>query len=451
MEAELFYQEKSSTACLLKFISTSQWKTQTFSVEEVACGAAHGFEGKLGDIVYFHDQSGAITRVWVGSGPNELENAMALVALKLPAGVYETEQALSDRALLMWSLAQYRYDYYKKHLLKPRRLCLKKNEKDRILKLARAIFLVRDLINAPAQAMGPDNLAEAAQTLSLAFNAKLEVIEGAELETGYPAIHAVGRAANIAPRLIHLSWGEATHPKVTVLGKGVCFDTGGLDIKNASGMRIMKKDMGGAAIALGLAQWIMAQGLPIRLQVLIPAVENAIGPDAYRPGDVIRMRNDLTVEIENTDAEGRLVLADALVKACEEKPQLLIDFSTLTGAARIAVGTEISAFFTNDEELALELSESGHEEHDPLWRLPLHSAYQSMLDSTVADLMNSGTSSYAGAIVAALFLQRFVSPEVPWVHFDMMAWNLSNKPGKPEGGEAMALRAVAHYLQRRFS
>lgn len=451
MKADVFYQDKSSTACLLKLVSLSQWKAQAFSAEELGCAAAHGFEGKIGDIVYFHDNSGAINRVLVGSGQNELDHAIAWVATKLPAGAYEVEQDLSDRALLMWSLAQYRYERYKKNVLKPRRLCLEERARECILKQARAIFLVRDLINTPAQEMGPAELAQAAESLAIEFNAKFEVIEGEALKEGYPAIYTVGRAAGEAPRLISLTWGKTTHPRVTLLGKGVCFDTGGLNIKNAAGMRIMKKDMGGAAHALGLAQWIMAQALPIQLQVFIPAVENAISGNAYRPGDVIRMRNDLTVEIENTDAEGRLVLADALVKACEDKPQLLIDFSTLTGAARIAVGSEISAFFTNDEKLASDLNESSHEENDPLWRLPLHPAYQSMLDSSVADLMNSSSSSYAGAITAALFLQRFVSPDVSWVHFDMMAWNVSNKPGKPEGGEAMALRAVANYLQRRFS
>ena len=271
------------------------------------------------------------------------------------------------------------------------------------------------------------------------------------LKANFPAIHMVGRAAENSPRLLSLSWGDANHPRVTLIGKGVCFDSGGLDIKPSAGMRLMKKDMGGAAHVLGLAMWIMANQLPIRLEVLIPAVENSIGPNAFKPGDILTMRNGLTVEIDNTDAEGRLILADVLVKAEEARPELIIDFATLTGAARVAVGTEMAAMFTNDEGLALSLTEASREVADPLWRLPLFAPYETMLDSNVADLANASASSYAGAITAALFLQRFISPATSWVHFDIMAWNVSSKPGKPEGGEAMGIRAIAHYLQKKYA
>jgi leucyl aminopeptidase len=448
VDVGIFYQSEQKDACLLKLVSLAQWEASKLPIDEQQCARAHGFEGKLGELVYLHDAKGGMRTVLIGTGQEELEQAVASVVQKIPAGSYFTEQKLSDRAILLWSLAQYRFDRYKKHTVLPRRLCIKKETKSRIMKEAGAIFLVRDLINTPTQDMGPEALAAAAKQISQAFGAEFEVIQGKALESGYPAIHAVGRAAKQTPRLICMTWGKSTDPRVTLVGKGVCFDSGGLNIKNASGMRIMKKDMGGAANALGLAQLIMDEALSVRLQVLIPAVENAIGPDAYRPGDILRMRNKLTVEIENTDAEGRLVMADALSKACEENPALLIDFSTLTGAARIAVGTDISALFSNDDDLATALLAASQETFDPIWRLPLYAPYLSLLDSSVADVMNAGSTSYAGAITAALFLQKFVTAGVSWAHFDMMAWNPSNKPGRPEGGEAMAIRAVAQFLRK---
>lgn len=444
MDASLFYQDPNKEAIVLKLVSAAE--VIKLTPDEIRYAKAQGFEGKIGEFVYLHEAM----KVLVGAGKDEYELAMASAALKLPPGTYQVNQVLSSQAILVWALAQYRFDRYKKKTVLPRGLCLSKALKNQVLKEARALFLVRDLINMPAMDMGPLELARAAKALSLEFGAQFELIEGEALAQGYPAIDTVGRAAVAHPRLIYLEWGKTTHPLVSLVGKGVCFDSGGLDLKNSSGMRLMKKDMGGAAHALGLAQWIMSEKLPIRLQVYIPAVENAIGPHAYRPGDVICMRNQLTVEVENTDAEGRLILADALVKACEAKPDLLIDFSTLTGAARIAVGTDIAALFCNDDILASELLNSSQATHDPIWRLPLFTPYESLLDSSIADMMNSASSSYAGAIVAALFLKRFVNPEVKWAHFDMMAWNLSNKPGRPEGGEAMALRAVMHYLKKQF-
>jgi leucyl aminopeptidase len=271
------------------------------------------------------------------------------------------------------------------------------------------------------------------------------------LKAGFPAIHAVGRAAAQAPRLLSITWGNPKHPRVALVGKGVCFDSGGLDLKPSSAMRLMKKDMGGAAQALAAGKWLMMQQLPICLQILIPAVENAVGPDSFRPGDVLTMRNGLTVEVENTDAEGRLVLADALCLAAEQQPELLIDFATLTGAARVAVGTGLAAMFSNDDQLATDLTAAGLRMRDPLWRLPLFAPYEELLQSTVADLANATGAPYAGAITAALFLQRFVPKGLPWAHFDIMAWNLATTPGKPEGGEAMAVLAVCDYLQNKIT
>jgi leucyl aminopeptidase len=305
-----------------------------------------------------------------------------------------------------------------------------------------AIYLVRDLINTPAGDMGPAELAQAATKLAERHKARISVITGAALlKKNYPAIHAVGRASSRAPRLIDLRWG-AKGPRVTLVGKGVCFDSGGLDLKAAAGMRLMKKDMGGAAHALGLASMIMAARLPLRLRVLIPAVENSVSGDAFRPGDVLPTRKGLSVEIGNTDAEGRLVLCDALAEADSEDPELIVDFATLTGAARIALGAELPAMFCNDDGVAEALLAQGLAAQDPVWRLPLHAPYRRLLDSQVADINNISSGALGGAIMAALFMSEFVRPKTPWVHLDIMAWNPSSRPGRPEGGEAMGLRAT---------
>lgn len=446
MQVDGCYTEKRESVCLMKFVSQTQFDQMkaTFSEQMLKSVEAQPFTAKAGEVAYLTEY------VLIGTGQEEeVETALAHAVLKLKPGCYATESNLSFRAQLLWSLAQYRFDKYRSSSYSPR--VLYTVEAKALIQMAEAIFLVRDLINTPAQDMGPEGLEKAAAQLAERYTADLQVYTGDELlKEGYPAIHAVGRAASSAPRLIHLGWGSREHATVALVGKGVCFDSGGLDLKTAGGMRLMKKDMGGAAHVLGLAQWVMASQLPIRLEVLVPAVENAVGPNAYRPGDILRMRNGLTVEIENTDAEGRLVLADALVKACELKSALIIDFATLTGAARVAVGTEMAAMFTHDDKLAEDLSASSKNTRDPIWRLPLFEPYLSMLDSTIADLMNASASSYAGAITAALFLQHFVEKTVPWVHFDVMAWNVANKPGKPEGGEAMGLRAVADYLEKQF-
>jgi leucyl aminopeptidase len=300
--------------------------------------------------------------------------------------------------------------------------------------------------------MGPADLSSAAKKLAAEYKAKFSEIVGDDLlKQNYPAIHAVGRASTNPPRLIDITWGNKKHPKLTLVGKGVCFDTGGLDIKPAAGMLGMKKDMGGAAHVLGLASLIMHAKLPVRLRVLIPAVENVISGNAYKPGDVINTRKGLTVEIGNTDAEGRVILADALFEASSEKPELILDFATLTGAARVAMGTDISALFTNDNHLANELINLGEKLLDPIWRMPLYTPYRKLIESPIADLNNAPLSLYGGAITAALFLKEFVGNNISWAHFDIMAWNASSSSAHPEGAEAMAIRAVFEYLQHRFS
>ncbi|MFH1556133.1 MAG: leucyl aminopeptidase family protein, partial [Pseudomonadota bacterium] len=314
-----------------------------------------------------------------------------------------------------------------------------------------AVRLVRDLVNTPANDLGPAELEDAARRLAARHGASFRSIVGADLlARNFPLIHTVGRAATRAPRLLDLAWGPEDAPKVTLVGKGVCFDTGGLDIKPSSGMLIMKKDMGGAATALGLAHLIMSRGLKVRLRVLIPAVENAIAGDAFRPGDIFSSRKGLTVEIGNTDAEGRLVLADALSLADEDSPDLLVDFATLTGAARVALGPHLPPAYTDDEALAADLARHAQAQADPLWRLPLWRPYAAMIDSKVADINNAGAGGFAGSITAALFLARFVETAKSWLHLDIYAWNPSARPGRPEGGEAQTIRALDALIAERY-
>lgn len=391
----------------------------------------------------------------LGDDPNLWD--WAGVASRLPAGTFRLEGPVepdAESAALGWRLAGYRFGRYRKGNGKSQAElewpagC----DRDAVLRLEAAIALVRDLINTPAEDMGPPDLAEAVRTLAKKHKAKLKVIAGDDLlAKNFPAIHAVGRAAARPPCLIDLRWGAETAPRVTLVGKGVCFDSGGLNLKPGDGMRLMKKDMGGAAQVLGIADLVMGAKLPVRLRVLIPAVENMISGNALRPGDVVRTRKGLTVEIGNTDAEGRVILADALAEAAGESPEILIDFATLTGAARVALGTEVPALFCNDETLAATLLERADSETDPLWRLPLWPGYARMVESKVADLTNNPDSSYGGAITAALFLQRFVEQGISWAHIDLMAWNAAAKPGRPEGGEAQGVRAVFGFLAAKFA
>jgi leucyl aminopeptidase len=375
---------------------------------------------------------------------------------ELPKGRYHLEGDLADHAepaALGWALALYRFDRYKRKPSPPTKKLAWPEGVDagRVKRLVEATFLVRDLVNLPANDLGPAELETACVSVAGAHGAKVRVVRGDELlKENYPAIHAVGRASVRAPRLVDITWGDPKHPKVTLVGKGVCFDSGGLDLKPSSNMLLMKKDMGGAAHTIALAHAVMDAKLPVRLRVLIAAVENSVSGDAFRPMDVLSSRKGLTIEVGNTDAEGRLILCDALADACDEMPELLIDFATLTGAARVALGTELPALFCNDETLAQQILEAGTEARDHLWRLPLWRDYDRFLDSKVADLSNTGSSSFGGAITAALFLQRFVSGGTPWAHVDLMSWNNDSRPGRPKGGEAMALRAFYRLLEKRY-
>jgi leucyl aminopeptidase len=383
---------------------------------------------------------------------------LATLAEKLPEGTYQLAEGKAGIAALGWLLAQHRFEAYRSKKEDegrgPRVLVTGDAAKiDSLVSLAEATALVRDLVNTPAADLGPAELEQAVSNLAKRSAAELRVTKGEELSTGYPLVATVGGAATPerAPRLIELEWGKPDHPRVAIVGKGVCFDSGGLDLKAASGMRIMKKDMGGAAHALALAQLVIERRLPIRLHLVIPAVENAVSGAAYRPGDVVKSRKGLFVEVDNTDAEGRLILADALAKAAEDDPRLIVDFATLTGAARVALGPDLPATFVNRDDLAAELEEAARDVDDPLWRMPLWDPYDDQLKSDVADLSNTSGNAMAGALYAALFLRRFVPGEIPWAHLDTWAWREPGKPGRPKGGDALGLRAVFGLLERRYS
>ena len=375
----------------------------------------------------------------------------------LPAGRYHignTADLLDkDPCLLGWGMGAYKFTGYKKDDHKTCRLsidCVK--DRVQIEALLDAVISVRDLVNTPASDMSPQLLYEYIQAVTKEFEIELKDVSGIKLlEENYPLTHAVGRASIHPPSFIEWNWGNNNHPKVVLIGKGVTFDTGGLDIKSAQGMRLMKKDMGGAAHAIGIAIAVMKLGLPVQLQVMIPAAENAISGNAYRPGDVLTSRCGKTIEIEDTDAEGRLILCDAVSKAAESSPDIIIDFATLTGAARVALGTEVPVFFTNDAAVAESLTTAAASVDDPVWQLPLHKPYRYLLDSNIADISNCSRSGFGGAITAALFLDEFVPDSVRWLHFDIMAWNTRNRAGRPKGGEAMGLRAVIKFLQQRYS
>jgi leucyl aminopeptidase len=376
------------------------------------------------------------------------------LALTLPANEYYFENVGDDlygAYALGFGLGTYQYSRYKPSNKPMAKLYLPAECQADVLNQIEAIFLVRDLINTPTQDLGPSEFAAIAADLAKSYGAKYKEIIGEQLLLeNYPLIHAVGRACDDAPRLVDITWGKPGDPLLTLVGKGVCFDSGGLNLKGGSHMQLMKKDMGGAAHTLGLARMIMQANLPIRLRVLIPLVENSVGGNAYRPGDVFISRQGLSVEVGNTDAEGRLVLADALAEAASEKPELIIDIATLTGAARIALGTELPVMFANDDLIADRMISIGEKLADPMWRLPLYAPYGDYIESQIADLNNNSSEPYGGAITAALFLERFVSKEIPWVHFDLMAWNLRAKAGRPQGGEAMVIRALWHYLNKYF-
>jgi leucyl aminopeptidase len=417
------------------------------------------FKAGSGGLALLPDASGSLSAVLLGLGEagTGVTDPFAAGALaSLPAGTYYLASGFDrpDLAALAAALGGYRYPPAKASKDPDVSIAVPEGVGgDELRRVVVAVTFVRDLVNTPANRMGPADLAAAAREVAAAHQAAYAETIGTELlSANYPLIHAVGAAAapGREPRLVDIIWGDPDAPKVTLVGKGVCFDTGGLDIKNAAGMQLMKKDMGGAAHAMALASLIMGAGLPVRLRVLVPAVENAISGAAQRPGDVVTSRKGLTVEIGNTDAEGRLILADALALASEEKPELLIDFATLTGAARVALGPELPAVFTADESLATELAAAAEETADPVWRMPLWTPYLSMIESRVADLDNAGKAGFAGAITAALFLSRFVGEGVPWLHADIFAWNPSSRPGRPEGGEAQTIRALYAVMKRRY-
>jgi leucyl aminopeptidase len=380
---------------------------------------------------------------------------LAKAAETLPDGTYRVAEGGPGPAVLGWLLGQYRFGRYKEDKAPKGPRILLTDEPARIeetVLLAEATFLVRDLVNTPASDLGPAELEGAAAELAGSSGGQLRVTSGAELERDFPMVAAVGRGAAVerAPRMIELAWGDRRHPKIAIVGKGVCFDSGGLDIKSAEGMRLMKKDMGGAAHALALATLIAKSRLPVRLHLLIPAVENSVSAAAFRPGDVLKSRKGLTVEVGNTDAEGRLILGDALARAAEEAPELILDFATLTGAARVALGPDLPALFASKDDLAESMLAGSSAVGDPLWRMPLWKHYEEMLSSEIADIGNVAEGSMAGAVTAALFLQKFVPEETPWAHLDTFAWRSAARPGRPKGGDALGLRAAWEMLKARY-
>jgi leucyl aminopeptidase len=421
---------------------------------------ANGFRARLGTALALPGEDGSVAQVLVGWGTEAQRRRERLhlgsFARNAPAGNYRLEDNLhpreAEQAALGWMLGRYRFDRYKSDsydtqadLETPRGV-----DSDRLGRIVEGVFITRDLINTPANEMSPEGLERAARRLAERHGAQVEVTTGAALlEANLPLIHAVGRAGPEEPRLIDIRWGNADHPAVTLVGKGVCFDTGGLNLKPGASMGLMKKDMGGGATVLGLAHMIMGLGLGLRLRVLIPVVENSVSSNAMRPGDVLRSRKGLTVEVNNTDAEGRLVLADALTLASEENPALIIDMATLTGAARVALGPDLPPFYTDDEELAAQLAAASAQEADPIWRMPLWPAYEGDIEPDIANLDNAPSGGQAGSITAALFLKRFVG-DAPWVHFDIFGWTPKARPGRPKGGECQAARAVLAVLEARY-
>lgn len=419
-----------------------------------------GFEPDKGAPLLVPGTDGQIAAVALPLLPADTPFKPAVLAEGLPAGSYRLESTTgnapdAERLAFAWWCGAYRFRRYKSGPPKAQaRLVLPDKETAiaRARREAEATYLARDLVNTPASDMGPEELAEAVRDVAERFEAKVSTIIGDDLLTqNFPMIHAVGRASSRAPRLIDLTWGPEEGRKLTIIGKGVCFDSGGLNIKPGNSMELMKKDMGGAANALALAQMVMAAEVPVRLRLLIPAVENSISGNAFRPGDVLDSRKGLTVEIGNTDAEGRLILADALALADEEAPELMVDLATLTGAARVALGPELPPFYTDDENLAGSLQAAAAHDGDPIWRMPLHQPYAAWLDSQIADINHISAGGFAGSVTAALFLKRFVENAKSWAHFDIYAWTPKALPGKPVGGEAQAIRALMSVIEMRFT
>lgn len=450
-----FYTKDNSRLINIKtYKHDSDWKKdlpeKVKNWLEISQFEKHGYAMMQGD-----DGELAAVYLLVEKGVNEIERVTNLV-YKLPSYYTYCFQGISGSTYeyyaLHWGLQSYQFCKFKESSKTAAKLYLTEDVNEiRMCSVLSGIFLVRDLINRPTEDLNTKQFSEVIEEICSEQGAKFRQVVGDKLlKENYPAIHAVGRASSHEPRLCHFEWGDKTHKKLTLVGKGVCFDSGGLSIKPSNAMVLMKKDMGGAAHALGLAQMIMKLKLPVYLNVYLPLVENAISANAIRPGDVIPSRKGLSVEVTNTDAEGRLILSDALTEACEHSPDLLIDFATLTGAARVAVGTEVAAFFTKNNSMARKLMDKGDELEDYVWQLPLHQPYKKLIQSNIADIDNSGKSPFAGATTAALFLNHFVEDSINWIHFDMMAYNVSARPGHPEGGEAQGLRTILNYIENEF-
>lgn len=459
MAATDFYTDRPAGACPIHAVDSQGLAALLGKLTDAHRGwvRSTGWQAKPGTVLALPGSDGSVAAVLVGIGGPEPFWTLASLPGQLPAGSYAfADDADADelrRRALAWGIGQYGFSRQAKPVPAPPRTLAWPDgvEAAAILSAVDADALVRDLVNTPAGDMGPGELSQAAAELSAACGAKFrEVVGDALLAENFPAIHAVGRASVRAPRLLEIYWGDPGRPRVTLVGKGVCFDTGGLNLKQPQGMRNMKKDMGGAAHVLGLAKMIMDAGLPVRLRVLIPAVENSVAGNAYRPGDIVPTRSGLTVEIGNTDAEGRVVLADALAFADEESPELLLDFATLTGAARVALGPDLPALFATDDELARDWAAAGVDQGDPLWPMPLWTPYAANLSGGIADLNNVTTDGFAGAIYGGLFLQSFVAKAKTWAHVDTFAWNPRNRPGRPEGGASQGVRAAFTLLAQRY-
>ncbi len=456
---DCFITRKTNKAMPIELVAKSAWpgwlkRQNKFTTNWIK---TRDIKGMAADVVMLPDVTGNLKKVVACYDQDDVW-ALAEIAAKIPAGIYildvAFDMAITYRFALAWGLHYYRFDQYKTVSRKKDnvpQLQLDKNINKRLYAELQAIYIARDLINMPANDLGPAELAVAVKTVADELGAVTRIVTGDELISEYPAVYAVGKGSARPPVYIDVAWGDATAPRVTVIGKGVVFDTGGYDIKLSSGMITMKKDMGGAAHALALAQLIMAAQLPVRLRLLIPTAENSISGSAFRPSDVINTRKGLTVEIGNTDAEGRLMLADALADADSENPDIIIDFATLTGAARVALGPDLPAVFCTNDKIADELYQASVAISDPLWRLPLWPGYIKDLNSNIADTNNVASGGLGGAIIAALFLQKFVAPDRNWIHIDTFAWNQSNRAGKPAGGDVLGMRAVFHWLEQRYA
>src|SRR5262245_40297875 len=459
MSMSLPFVDRSSSALPVHFVAQPKWRAWLREQAAARRGwiESSGVAGKAGDLVMLPGRDGKASAAVLVLSDRPLLWDFGALATRLPAGTWKFANAPgmvspTDAAVAI-GLGAWRFERYRSRKAKPaaRLVWPQGADKARATAMIEAISMARDLITTPSSDMGPAELAEAAQALAKKHKAKIRVIVGDDLlKQNYPMVHAVGRASSRAPRLIDLTWGRDRDPKVTLVGKGGCFDTGGLDLKPATGMLNMKKDMGGAATMMAVASMVMAAKLPVRLRLLIPAVENSVSGNAFRPLDVVPTRKGITVEIGNTDAEGRLILCDALHEGASEKPTMMVDCATLTGAARVALGTDLPALFCNNDELADDLIAAGRDVADPMWRLPLFAGYRRLLESKVADINNAPGVAFGGAITAALYLKEFVPDEVPWAHFDMMAWNNSSRPGRPEGGEAQAARAIFAAIEKRI-